>query len=122
MDASEVLCEGPLEQRSFVIFWSPRWCVMNKREFLIYTDEEASLLAPEKPLERYNVLKMSMAPELHAQSVLVVADLAGEPFAFLRTGPGQRREELVSSALWLAAFAAAARSAAGTQVPTQQRW
>lgn len=70
MDASEVLCEGPLEQRSFVIFWSPRWCVMNKREFLIYTDEEASLLAPEKPLERYNVLKMSMAPELHAQSVL----------------------------------------------------
>lgn len=115
MDATEVLCEGPLEQRSFMIFWAQRWCVMDRREFRIYSDEEDSLLAPEKPLERYSVSAISMAPDLHAQSVLVISGLAGEPLAYVRTGPGQRREEMVSSALWLASFAAASRYAAGAQ-------
>lgn len=115
LDETEVLCEGPLEQRCWMVFWISRWCIIDRREFRIYADEEASLRAPELPLERYNVLNVSMAPDLHSQSLLVVVGFAGEPLVFLRTGTGLRREELVASSLWLAAFAASARYATSTQ-------
>lgn len=120
LDETEVLCEGPLEQRSFFLFWTQRWCIIDRREFRIYAHEEASLLAPERPLERYSVLNISMAPDLHAQSVLVVVGISGEPLVFLRTGAGLRREELVSSSLWLAAFAASARYSASMRAAKNQ--
>mmetsp|Transcript_92985 Transcript_92985/g.240245 ORF Transcript_92985/g.240245 Transcript_92985/m.240245 type:complete len:339 (-) Transcript_92985:325-1341(-) len=109
-DETEVLIEGPLQQRALLVFWRWRWCVLDRHELRVYPNEEASLLMPEKPLERHSVGALNVAPDLHLPSVLVVAGAAGgDPLLFLRTGPGLRWEELASSTLWLRAFASASK-------------
>lgn len=112
LDDSEVLIEGPLQQRAFLVLWRQRWCVLHRQEFRVYRDEEASLLAPEKPLEQHLVANICVASDLHFPSLLVCQNVTtGEPLLFLRTGPGLRWEEVAASSLWLRAFAAASRSA-----------
>jgi len=103
----EVLLEGPLQQRALLFFWRWRWCVLSHEELRIYVDEEASLLMPERPVERHPARKLSAAPDLHFPTVLVCANMdgTGEPLMYLRTGPGVRWEELAAASLWLRAFA-----------------
>mmetsp|Transcript_71256 Transcript_71256/g.159532 ORF Transcript_71256/g.159532 Transcript_71256/m.159532 type:complete len:344 (+) Transcript_71256:43-1074(+) len=112
-DDCEVLIEGPLQQRHLLVFWRWRWCVLDRRELRIYRNEEASLLMPEKPLERRIVASMTVGPDLNFPSVLICADSrTGEPMSFLRAGPGLRWEEVAASTLWLGAFTAVSRSVA----------
>jgi len=112
----EVLIEGPLQQRLLLVFWRWRWCVLDRRELRVYRDEEASLLLPEKPLERHSVVTLSVGPDLHFPSVLICANArTGEPVMFLRAGPGLRWEEVAASTLWLSAFATAGRPSCARQ-------
>lgn len=111
-DEGEVLIEGPLQQRHLLLFWRWRWCVLDRRELRVYANEQASLLMPEKPLERRSVAAFTVGPDMNFPSVLVCTDTrTGEPLSFLRAGPGLRWEEVASSTLWLGAFAAAGRAA-----------
>jgi len=111
-DDCEVLIEGPLQQRHLLVFWRWRWCVLDRRELRVYWNEEASLLMPEKPLERRSVASLTVGPDLNFPSVLICADSrTREPLSFLRAGPGLRWEEVAASTLWLGAFAAVSRSA-----------
>lgn len=113
---AEVLIEGPLQQRLLLVFWRWRWCVLDRRELRVYRDEEASLLLPEKPLERHSVVTLSVGPDLHFPSVLICANArTGEPVMFLRAGPGLRWEEVAASTLWLSAFATAGRPSCARQ-------
>eukprot|EP00401_Gymnodinium_catenatum_P053102 CAMPEP_0117525698 /NCGR_PEP_ID=MMETSP0784-20121206/35905_1 /TAXON_ID=39447 /ORGANISM="" /LENGTH=384 /DNA_ID=CAMNT_0005321905 /DNA_START=60 /DNA_END=1214 /DNA_ORIENTATION=- len=115
VDDCEVLVEGPLHQRVFLVFWRLRWCVLDRHELRIYRDEQASLFFPSKPLETHRVEALHVAPDLHFPSVLICAAVpGGEPLIILRTGPGLRWEELVASTLWLRAFNTAKRLAAST--------
>mmetsp|Transcript_27816 Transcript_27816/g.58869 ORF Transcript_27816/g.58869 Transcript_27816/m.58869 type:complete len:266 (-) Transcript_27816:42-839(-) len=114
-EESEVLVEGQLQQRWLKFLWRWRWCVLDRRELRIYGNEEASLLMPEKPLERYSVASLSVGSDLHFPSILIgVSVIGGEPLITLRTGPGLRWEELAASILWLRAFESAARQCAGS--------
>jgi len=116
LEECEVLIEGPLQQRHLLVFWRWRWCVLDRQELRIYWNEEASLLMPEKPIERRSVVNLDVGPDLHFPSVLICADSrTGEPLSFLRAGPGLRWEEVAASTLWLRAFAAAGRWAASRQ-------
>eukprot|EP00419_Tripos_fusus_P007923 CAMPEP_0172679286 /NCGR_PEP_ID=MMETSP1074-20121228/15961_1 /TAXON_ID=2916 /ORGANISM="Ceratium fusus, Strain PA161109" /LENGTH=336 /DNA_ID=CAMNT_0013497437 /DNA_START=20 /DNA_END=1031 /DNA_ORIENTATION=- len=115
-DDSEVLVEGPLQERHLLLFWRWRWCVLDRQELRVYWDEEASLLTPERPAARHKVLSLTVAPDLHFPSVLICANAdTGEQVMFLRAGPGTRWEEVAATTLWLRAFAAASRSAAARQ-------
>mmetsp|Transcript_110861 Transcript_110861/g.357703 ORF Transcript_110861/g.357703 Transcript_110861/m.357703 type:complete len:418 (+) Transcript_110861:79-1332(+) len=112
----EVLVEGPLQQRVLFFLWRWRWCVLTCQELRIYVDEEASLLTPERPIERHPASKISAAPDLHFPSVLVCTDQgSGEPFTYLRTGPGLRWEEVAAASLWLRAFASSSRRERGSR-------
>jgi len=115
-DDSEVLVEGPLQERHLLLFWRWRWCVLDRQELRVYWDEEASLLTPERPAARHKVLSLTVAPDLHFPSVLICVNTdTGEQVMFLRAGPGTRWEEVAATTLWLRAFAAASRSAAARQ-------
>mmetsp|Transcript_76801 Transcript_76801/g.178143 ORF Transcript_76801/g.178143 Transcript_76801/m.178143 type:complete len:307 (-) Transcript_76801:228-1148(-) len=109
-EESEVVIEGPLQQRHLLVFWRWRWYVLDRKELRMYWNEEASLLMPEKPLERRNIASLAVTPDLHFPSVLICADSkTGEPLSFLRAGPGLRWEEVAASTLWLRAFTTACR-------------
>lgn len=115
-DDSEVLVEGPLQERHLLLFWRWRWCVLDRQELRVYWDEEASLLTPERPVARHKVLSLTVAPDLHFPSVLICANTdTSEQVMFLRAGPGTRWEEVAATTLWLRAFAAASRSAVARQ-------
>lgn len=107
IDSNEVLIEGSLQQRVLLWFWRSRWCVLDRQEFRIYRDEEASLIMPESPLERYSAHLIGVAPDAHTPSVLLVRSAGsarGELILHLRTGMGLRWEEQAASALWCWAF------------------
>jgi len=109
-DESEVLVEGPLQERRLLFLWSWRYCVLDRQELRVYANEEASLMVPNKPLERYRAATLRVKPDLHFPSVLICRFTpTGETVTQLRTGPGLRWEELAASTLWLGAFASAAR-------------
>lgn len=111
----EILIEGPLQQRALLFFWRWRWCVLDREELRVYVDENASLLMPERPIERHPVAKLAKlraASDLHFPSMIVCKNIdSGEPLMYLRTGPGVRWEELASASLWLRAFTSAAHGA-----------
>lgn len=108
-DESEVLVEGPLQERRLLFLWSWRYCVLDRQELRVYANEEASLMVPDKPLERYSAATLRVKPDLHFPSVLICRCApTGETVTQLRTGPGLRWEELAASTLWLGAFASAA--------------
>ncbi|CAE8617191.1 unnamed protein product, partial [Polarella glacialis] len=103
----EVLVEGPLQQRHLAFFWRWRWCVLDRHQLKLYRDEEASLLMPEKPLEVHSAASLSVGSDLHLPSSLICTSPTGEPLMFLRTGRGERWEEIAAASLWLRAFASA---------------
>mmetsp|Transcript_70834 Transcript_70834/g.125061 ORF Transcript_70834/g.125061 Transcript_70834/m.125061 type:complete len:351 (-) Transcript_70834:155-1207(-) len=108
MEDSEVLVEGPLQERFLGMFWRWRWCVLDHQHLKIYRDEEASLLMPEKPLEVYCVADLYVASDLHQPALLAcTSSSSGDPVLFLRTGHGQRWEDFAAASLWLRAFASA---------------
>lgn len=101
----EVFMEGPLQQRTLLLFWSWRWCVLDSAELRIYTDQEARQLEPERPLAHYSIAKLHVTPDLYFPCLLVVTDAElGEPVTYLRSGCGQRWEENVAASLWLHGF------------------
>jgi len=120
-DDVEVLVEGPLQQRAFLVFWRWRWCVLDRQELRIYSNEEASLMNPFQPLERIKVGTFCVAPDLHFASMLLCSRVpTGDTFMFLRTGPGIRWEEVVASSLWLRAFNIASRASPLLEDPSLQ--
>lgn len=109
-DQTEVLVEGPLQQRSFWLLWSWRWCVLDSRELRVYQDQEASLLMSQQPLERHKAADLRLSPDVHSPSILTCSTASGETLTSFRAGPGQRWEELAAATLWLQAFATVSRS------------
>lgn len=102
---SEVLIEGPLQQRSFLFFWPERWCVLDESELRIYRDEEEAVLQSDNPLQRHRVDKLRLSLDLHLPSVMNCIDTdTGETLTCLRTGCGSRWEEVAATSLWLAVF------------------
>eukprot|EP00929_Paragymnodinium_shiwhaense_P003425 TRINITY_DN103933_c0_g1_i1.p1 TRINITY_DN103933_c0_g1~~TRINITY_DN103933_c0_g1_i1.p1 ORF type:complete len:357 (-),score=24.38 TRINITY_DN103933_c0_g1_i1:210-1280(-) len=109
--ANEALIEGPLQQRAFLMFWRSRWCVLDRHELRIYSDEQESVVS--SPLECHQVKDIDVIPDVQVPTVLIVSTRSrGVPIAYLRAGPGRRLEELVAASLWLRAFTAAGQGLA----------
>lgn len=107
-----VLIEGPMQECCFWAFWVWRWCVLvrvrNRWELRVYSDEAASLSSPGRPLQRHVVADLAVRLSPTRPTVLVLEDgTSMEPRHWLRSGPGQRWEELASSELWAAALRSA---------------
>lgn len=100
-----VLIEGPMQQRGFMSWWRWRWCVLQADELRIYRNLEASILQHDRPQQRFDIETLRAATDLHHQTVLVFersfsAD-SGTPISLsLRTGSGQRWEEIAAASLW----------------------
>lgn len=107
-----VLIEGPMQECCFWAFWVWRWCVLvrvrNRWELRVYADEDASLSFPSQPLQRHVVEDLAVRLCPSRPAVLVLEERASnERRRWLRTGPGQRWEEMASSALWSEALRSA---------------
>jgi len=104
----DILVAGPLQQQSFLAFWRWRWCVLDRSELRVYSDEAASILAPETTLQRYCISALQVDLDRHIPTTLMCTDVeSGLLAACFRTGGSQQWEELVSASLWVQAFAAA---------------
>jgi len=105
---AEALVEGPMQQRFMWFLWRWRWCLLTRQELRIYADRRASIIHPDRPLERYSAGALDVTQDLHCHSTLVCMDaVSGEPLLLLRPGPHAHLEELVASRLWQHAFSAA---------------
>lgn len=107
-----VLIEGPMQECCFLAFWVWRWCVLvrvrNRWELRVYADEASSLSSPGHPMQRHVVADLAVRLCPTRPAVLVLEERASrEPRRWLRSGPGQRWEELASSALWSEALRSA---------------
>lgn len=103
----EALVEGPMQQRLMWFQWRWRWCILTRQELRVYVDHEASVIHPDRPLERYSAGALEVAQDLHCHSTLVCTDaISGERLLLLRPGPHAHLEELVASRLWQHAFRA----------------
>jgi len=107
-----VLIEGPMQECCFWAFWVWRWCVLvrvrNCWELRVYADEAASLSSPGHPLQRHVMADLAVRLSPARPTVLVLTDWTSmEPRHWLRSGPGQRWEEVVSSELWAEALRSA---------------
>lgn len=107
-----VLIEGPMQQRILLAFWIWRWCVLvrvhGRWELRTYQDEAASLSAPGQPLQRLVVANLAVGLNALQPTVLTLSDKASNELRLmLRTGRGQRWEELASSVLWTKALRSA---------------
>jgi len=101
-----------MQEFCYWAFWVWRWCVLvrvrNCWELRIYADEAASLSSPDQPLQRHAVAGLAVRPCPARPAVLLLEERASrEPRRWLRSGPGQRWEELASSALWSEALRSA---------------
>ncbi|CAK0855378.1 unnamed protein product, partial [Prorocentrum cordatum] len=107
---AEALVEGPMQQRWMWFLWRWRWCVLTSHDLLVYSDYEASVVDPHRPLERYSRRSLDVARALHCHSTLVCMDASSrDPLVVLRTGPRATLATLVASRLWQYGFSAASR-------------
>lgn len=100
-EETDIVVQGPLQQRGFLHTWHWRWCVLDDRELRIYADEDTFLLDPDRSAQRYSLQHLKVAADAQQTSTLAITDSMDSNLAlFLRGGSGIRVEEVVSAALW----------------------
>jgi len=97
---------GPLQSQVWGRFWRWRWCVVDQKAVHLYRDEQSWRAPSSKPLESFSLSRHVACKDLgmccsSLRVFQVVDQRTGRTRVTLRTGSGERWEEIAAQKLWM---------------------
>ncbi|CAJ1335110.1 unnamed protein product [Effrenium voratum] len=96
----QVTIEGEMQKRSFGIWWTTYWAVVDQTAVRFYENEQASISRPNSPVEVY---ALPLVPELsreHPSWVICRDAQTKRKVMFLRSGSEPAWEDVATARLW----------------------